>query len=90
MADASLKVRVTPRASRNQAVRDGEIVKVFVTAAPADGQANTAVIETLSKALAVPKSRIEIASGSTSRNKSVHIGGMNQDQLNKLVKERLE
>jgi uncharacterized protein YggU (UPF0235/DUF167 family) len=65
-------------------------VKVFVTAAPADGEANKAVIETLSKALVVPKSRIVIASGSTSRNKSVHIGGMNQDQLNKLVKERLE
>ena len=44
-----------------------------VTAPPANGQANRAVIEVLSRALNVAKSRIAIVSGESSRTKRVRI-----------------
>lgn len=77
---AELKVRVTPKASRNK-VEPDEPVKVFVTSPPADGEANKAVVETLSNALGVPKSRLTIVKGLTSREKTVEFQGLSEEEL---------
>jgi len=77
---AELKIRVTPKSSRNR-VEPGDPVKVFVTAAPADNEANKAVVETLAKALGVPKSRIEIVRGATGRSKTIEIQGVCETEL---------
>jgi len=76
-----LAVRLTPRAS---AARIGRVepddsgraaLKVYVTAAPEDGKANTALIRLLAKAWRLPKSAIEIVSGQTDRRKTLLIKG---------------
>jgi len=54
---------------------------VKVTVPPEKGKANKAVIELLSKALKVPKSRIEIIKGETSRIKTVFIDGISEEDL---------
>lgn len=51
---------------------DGELV-VAVRRVPHDGEANEAVIEKLSEYLHVPKTRIQIVSGRTSRHKIIEI-----------------
>jgi uncharacterized protein (TIGR00251 family) len=66
---AEIAVRVTPRASRNAVVVDGEMLRVTVTVVPEDGKANAAVIKLLSKALGVAKSRLVLIRGATSRDK---------------------
>jgi hypothetical protein len=74
-------LRVTPRAGRDRI--DGMIdesegrkaLKVYVTAAPDDGQANAAVIALLAKAWHIPKSHLTIAQGAASRHQTVHIRG---------------
>ena len=48
---------------------------VKVTAAPADGKANEALIKLLAKELGIPKSTINIKSGQTSRHKVLFIEG---------------
>jgi hypothetical protein len=48
---------------------------VKVRAAPDKGQANSGVIETLARALGVPKSRVQIIAGQTGRNKLVLVSG---------------
>ena len=65
-------VRAIPRASRTAVggVRDGALV-VRVTAAPANGAANAAVIEALANALGLPPSRLRIETGATARAKVV-------------------
>ncbi len=74
-------VRLTPKASRNaidgvSALSDGRPVAIArVTAPPADGAANTALVLLLSKTLKVPKSAVTIVSGHTSRLKQVRITG---------------
>lgn len=69
-----MKVFVQPRASKNSvAGHHGDAVKIRLTAPPVDGAANKMCLKFLSKWLGVPKSRIAIVSGETSRNKMVRI-----------------
>jgi uncharacterized protein len=74
---------VTPRARRNAITgiletdteTGGPALKVSVTAPPADGKANAAVLALLAKALRVPKSSLSVITGATGRNKLIHIPG---------------
>jgi uncharacterized protein YggU (UPF0235/DUF167 family) len=72
-----MRLRVTPRASSEriavEETPDGPLVRVWVTAPPAEGAANAAVIKLLAKALRIPKSRLEIAAGAGSRDKRLRI-----------------
>jgi hypothetical protein len=74
---ASLRVRVTPRASRDAVVgvRDGTLV-VRVTAPPVGGAANAAVVRLLARALDVPPSSIEVARGAGGRDKGLRVSGL--------------
>ena len=67
-------VRVTPRASANAVggERDGALV-VRVTAAPADGAANDAVVRLVAKALGIAPSGVLIERGGTSRTKVLSV-----------------
>lgn len=81
MADCVLQVRVTPKSSRNRVVIEGDLVKVYVTSPPADGEANQAVVETVSKSLKIAKSRVELLKGHTSREKALAIQGLGLDEV---------
>lgn len=74
---AELAVRVTPRASRNKIeASSGGPLRVWVTAAPTDGQANAAVCELVAKALGVAKSHVSVARGQASRDKVLTVEGL--------------
>lgn len=69
------RVRVTPRASRTEAIgfdAEGRL-RVRVAAPPVDGAANEALIAWLSRALKCPKSRIHVRSGQAGRSKTIEI-----------------
>lgn len=66
---AEIAVRVTPRASRNAVLLEGDRIRVLVTVVPEDGKANAAVVKLLAKALGVAKSRLELLLGATARDK---------------------
>lgn len=64
-----IALRVTPKASRNAIeLRDGQI-RAYVTVVPEGGKANAEVIRLLAKAVGVPKSRLRLLRGETSRDK---------------------
>ncbi|HXL12598.1 MAG TPA: DUF167 domain-containing protein [Bradyrhizobium sp.] len=77
----SVALRVTPRGGRNdidgvETLADGRtVIKVRVRAIAEDGAANRAVTELLAKALGVPKARVRILSGATSRLKQLAVDG---------------
>jgi len=92
MTECRLRVRVTPRggADRIDAIETDEagrpLIRLRVRAAPAEGEANSAVIATLAKALGLPKSRLELVAGHTARLKVVSIDGLDEvDALARLV-----
>lgn len=68
---ARLAVRVTPRAARDAVEGfDGEgVLRLRVTAPPAEGEANAAVVKLLARALGLPARDIILVSGGTARLK---------------------
>ena len=67
-------MRVTPRAGidRIDGVVDGAL-RLRVRAAPADGEANEALLRLIAEALEVPRSSVSIVGGTTSRTKLVAV-----------------
>ncbi len=72
---------VKPKSPRAGVWRTAEGILVRVTAAPVEGAANDAVIKALSAALNVPKSRLAITGGSSSRLKKVTVEGLTDAEL---------
>ena len=72
-----LDLWVQPRASRNEILgyRD-KWLRVRVTAAPTEGEANRLCREVLAEALEIPPSRVEILSGHRARRKRVRVDGV--------------
>ena len=77
----SVALRVTPRGGRDdidglETLANGRtVIKVRVRAIAEGGEANRAVIELLAKALGVPKGKVRLLSGTTSRLKQVAVDG---------------
>lgn len=72
--NTEIVVKVTPKASRERIDVPGEgPIRIYVTAAPDKGAANRAVLALLAQAIGVPKSRLKILRGSTSRDKVVSV-----------------
>ena len=72
---ARLTVRVTTRAARDRI--DGfdidGVLRLRVTAPPAEGEANAAVVKLLSRALGLPARDIVFISGAAARRKSFEV-----------------
>ena len=75
---AVLLLRVIPRANKT-AVQGlhGDALKVRLNAPPVEGAANTALVQFLAKQLKLPRSRVQLLAGETSRNKRVLLIGCN-------------
>ena len=79
---ATLSVRVQPRASRNEvAGLVGDTLKIRLTAPPVEGAANDACLAFLAKLLDLPPSRLAIIQGERSRNKVVRITGLTPNEV---------
>ena len=69
-----IKVKVKPGASKNEVKKiDENLYEVRTTTIPEKGKANEKVIELLADFFDVPKSRIKIVKGQTSREKEVEV-----------------
>lgn len=80
-----LNAKITPKASTNKIGKVfNNSLKIYVTAAPEDGQANKAVIKLLVEALEISKNSIFIMQGLTAQNKVISITG-NKDNLIKYL-----
>lgn len=76
-----LRCTVLPKSSKTQIVGlygDPPRLKIKIAAAPVEGEANEVLIAYLAKYLKIPKSRFEILSGHTSKNKDILIVGLNE------------
>ena len=72
----TLAVRLHPGARKNSVTGvHAEALKIALTAPPVDGKANEALIEFLAGTLRLPRARIAIVAGVTSRTKTIRITG---------------
>jgi hypothetical protein len=80
---AALAVRVTPRSSRNEIteIQDDGTVKVRLTAAPNENQANEMLLKFLADILGVAPSKLDIVAGLTGKDKLISIIDMSSEDV---------
>lgn len=77
MSSARINVYVQPRAAKNEiAGMHGDALKIRLTAPPVDNAANAALVDFIAAKVGVPKARVRVVAGSTSRRKVVEIAGV--------------
>lgn len=82
-----LRVRVTPRASSVRLEPDGAGgCRVWVSAPPAEGEANKAVVEVVAKSMGVAKSKVTVVRGTTSRDKVLALSGLTRSDVDEWLK----
>ena len=81
-----LHLLIQPRASASEIIglHDGRI-KIRLSAPPADGAANEALLAFLSRRLGVRQSALEIVSGTGARRKTVVVEGVAADRAVSLL-----
>lgn len=84
-----VRLYIQPKASRTELAGehgDGASarLKVRVAAPPVDGAANEELLQFLKSLTRLPRSRLQIVRGETSRQKDVLIIGMRIDELTKI------
>jgi uncharacterized protein len=81
---ARLTLRVSPGAASSAVVgRYGSGWKLRVAAAPQDGKANAAVVRLLADVLDLPERSLAIVSGQGSRDKTVAVVGIADDEIDR-------
>ena len=90
-AFSQLRVRLTPKGGRDALIKwEAETLYARVAPPPADGAANRALIDLLSKSLGVAASRITFVRGSFSRDKLLRIEGLPSADLNDQIERALQ
>jgi len=83
-SSVTFAVKVHPRARKNAITGElGNALKVSLSSPPVEGRANEACIEFLAKLLKLPRSSVTIASGQSSRRKTVRVSGLSADEVRK-------
>ena len=87
----NIQVQIQPGSSKDQIIglHNGRL-KIKISAPPIDGKANQNLIEFISKALGVSKSKIEILKGRTSKLKTLKISGVDQKSFSLLLNKHRE
>ncbi|MDR0735247.1 MAG: DUF167 domain-containing protein [Zoogloeaceae bacterium] len=86
-----LALHIQPGAKKSGvAGRYGDALKICVSAPPADGKANTALLDFLADWLQIPKSALRLKSGQTSRRKVVRVEGVGSEALARRIAETLQ
>lgn len=80
-----MTIHVQPGAKKTEvAGAHGDALKIRLAAPPVDGKANAALIDYLAKRLGIPKSRITLKSGQTSRRKVLAVEGVDPVAVSQL------
>lgn len=75
--DVVLSLHIQPGAKKTEVAGvHGEALKIRLHAPPVDGKANDCLIAYLAEKLGVPKARVILEAGQTSRSKRVRVVGL--------------
>lgn len=88
---ARIPVKVHPRARRTRAAgKFGEAWKLDLAAPPVDGKANDECVRFFAELAGVPRARVRILTGLTSRMKVVEIEGVPQEDMERRLSDHHE
>ncbi len=77
--DLLLHCHIQPKAARSEITGlHGGRLKIRISAPPSDGKANAELLAFIARRLGVPKSRVALLRGASSRQKTLKITGCNE------------
>jgi len=86
--DIKIKVKIVPGSSKNKIIGAyNNALKISIAAPPVEGKANKKCIAYLAKYFDVAKSKIEIISGQTGKNKLIKIYDISQEEFLDKIKK---
>ena len=81
-ARAVIRVRVQPRASRDEIVGwQADTLRLRVSAPPLEGRANAAVVQFIARGAGVARGAVSVVAGARGRDKLVRVAGVTPDAL---------
>ena len=81
-ASAVIRVRVQPRASRDEIVGwQANTLRLRVSAPPLEGRANDAVVQLIARGAGVAPGAVSVVAGARGRDKLVRVAGVTPDAL---------
>lgn len=88
---SAITVRVTTRASKNeiQEILDDGTIKIRITSAPVEGQANETLLRFLAELLDVKVGQLEIVAGQTGRDKLISVIGLDAETVQERILKQL-
>lgn len=79
---ATIAVRAQPGARKSGVVGEWNgMLKVAVSSPPEDGRANAALVEVLREFFDLPRSRVELLTGASNRNKVILLHGLTASEV---------
>ena len=76
------EVHAKPRAKKSRIVGErGDAVEIALAAPPVDGAANEELVRFAAKVLGIPKRRVELVRGETSREKLLEVTGLSVQEV---------
>ncbi|MFH1148599.1 MAG: DUF167 domain-containing protein [Pseudomonadota bacterium] len=86
-----LRIRVQPRSSTETlAGYHQDSLKIRITSAPVEGEANAACIKFLASLFRRPKSSLAIKTGHKSRSKIIEITGLSPDEVKRIINREMQ
>ena len=79
-----LGFRISPNASKNEFIKNGDEIKIKITAPPVDGKANKFLIKFLSDTFKVPKTYITLLKGETSKDKIISFNNISKEKIEEI------
>jgi hypothetical protein len=81
-SSAVIRVRVQPRASRDEIVGwQADTLRLRVSAPPLEGRANDAVVQLIARGAGVARGAVSVVAGARGRDKLVRVAGVTPDAL---------
>ena len=80
-----IQIRIVPNSSKNGIILEDEFIKIKITAQPVENKANKALVEFLSKQFKIPKTKIEILKGDTSKDKTLLFKIMDENKRKEVI-----
>ncbi len=81
-AGAVIRVRVQPRASRDEIVGwQADTLRLRVSAPPLEGRANDAVVQLIARGAGVARGAVSVVAGARGRDKLVRVAGVTPNAL---------
>ena len=80
-----IRIKIVPNSSKNDIILEEGFIKIKVTAQPIENKANKALIEFLSKTFKIPKTKVEILKGDTSKDKTILLKTTDEDKQQEII-----